>query len=372
MRVIFVTGGSGVVGTALVPLLLQDPDARVCLLLRAGSPTHLKERLSRLLAFCSLPADEARIEAVIGDVCEPRLGLDDTTHARLAREVTHVVHAAGDVYLDRPLAEARRSAVGSVEAVLAFCRACAGFTKLEHVSTVGVAGKARGLIPESPLPRPRAFHNTYEEAKSEGEDLVLEAMAAGLPATVHRPSMVVGDSRTGRIVHFQVFHHLSQFLAGARTGGILPDAGTVRLDLIPSDWVARAILTSMARVESTGRIFHLCSGPEFALTVDDMADRLHALFAHHGAPPPPLRRVPLASFLDELAAMVRRAEPGDRRFLAALPRLLEYYEDDQRFDNARTRAFFADAGLRVPAVDSYLAAQVQFFFSARGIVAREA
>lgn len=374
MRTVLVTGATGVVGSALVPLLLEDPATRVSLLIRARSPSHLAERVASLLSYWSLPEGAGRVEALAGDACEPLLGLDEATHARLAGEVTHVVHAAGDVRFDRPLDEARRSAVDSVEHILALCRAAAAhgrFVKLEHLSTVGVAGRTSGLVPEAPLPRPRGFHNTYEEAKAEGEDRVLDAASRGLPATVHRPSMVVGEARTGRTIHLQVFAHLAQFLVGARTFGLVPDAGPVRLDLIPSDWVARAILASMARPDAAGRILHLCSGPAFALTANEMGDRLAPLFARHGSPPPPLRRVPLPEFRDALPGLARTADPAARRFLAVLPRLLAYFDEDQVFDNARSRAFFAEAGLLVPPVESYLEAQIEFACRARSAPRRE-
>jgi thioester reductase-like protein len=158
-----------------------------------------------------------RVELLRGDVAERRLGLDEATHARLLSEVTHVVHAAGNVKLNRSLAEARRDAVMPLREIVTFCRGCRPFRELDYISTVGVAGRLRGLVPEAPLARPRVFRNTYEHAKADAEDELWAAIRAGLPATVHRPSMVVGDSHTGKIIHFQVFYHLCAYLSGART-----------------------------------------------------------------------------------------------------------------------------------------------------------
>src|SRR5262249_47879396 len=163
----------------------------------------------------------------------PFLGLDRPSYERLSREVTHVVHAAGNVKLNRPLEEARRSAVDAAGHVVSFvdaCRACGGFQKLRFLSTVGVVGKMPGTVPERAFPEARAFRNSYEAAKAEAETFLLEHMARGLPATVHRPSMVVGDSRDGRIIQFQVFYHLCEFLSGRRTAGVIPGARDIRLD----------------------------------------------------------------------------------------------------------------------------------------------
>jgi nucleoside-diphosphate-sugar epimerase len=258
--------------------------------------------------------------------------------------------------------------VDSLRHVLAFAHAGRErgvLRKLEHLSTVGVAGRMSGLVPEAPLSRPRRFHNTYEAAKAEAEELLMREMDAGLAATIHRPSMVVGDARTGRIIHFQVFYHLGEFLAGSRTGGIVPDAGPVRIDIIPADWVARVIHASSVRPDAVGRIFHLCAGPAFALTVNEMGERLHALLARRGRRMPRLRRVPLGWFR-RLLPVARLVAPAQgRRFLAALPRLLEYFDEAQVFDNVRTRAFFTGAGLEVPAVDDYLDKVIDFYCDAR-------
>ena len=58
------------------------------------------------------------------------------------------------------------------------------------------------------MPEVRTFHNTYEQAKAEAEEYLYPFMAdERLPITIHRPSMVVGDSMTGKAISFQVFYH---------------------------------------------------------------------------------------------------------------------------------------------------------------------
>ncbi len=140
---------------------------------------------------------------------------------------------------------ARQHALGSakniVELALA-CEASGSLQKIEYVSTVGVAGRMPGILPESWITQPREFHNTYEQAKAEAEDYLREQIEQhNLPVTVHRPSMVVGDSKTGKIIHFQVFYYLCEFIAGRRTLGILPYFGDAVVDTVPVDYVAQVI-----------------------------------------------------------------------------------------------------------------------------------
>ena len=158
--------------------------------------------------------------------------------------MTHIIHAAGNVRLNQTWSAAKRSAVDSARSILDFSKACqqnGQFRKLEMISTVGVAVATPGLIRERLYDNPRHFRNTYEAAKAEAETLVWAALCEGLPGTIHRPSMIVGDSRTGRIRQFQVFYHLSEFLTGRKTWGVVPETNDAKLDIVSVDYVAQAI-----------------------------------------------------------------------------------------------------------------------------------
>jgi len=271
--------------------------------------------------------------------------------------VTHVVHSAGDVRLNQSLEEAQACAVGGLERILTFaadCRRHGQFVKLDAVSTIGVAGRQRGLIPEAPLTGERQYRNTYEAAKHAAEEVLLRAMAEGLPATIHRPSMVVGDSRSGRVSRFQVFYYLSELLAGRRTWGVVPDTGPARLDIVPVDYVVDAIALASKAPDSVGRVFHLCSGPEQAVPLRQLADRLRTLFADEGIRLPRRRIVSPAAVRRVLPWAVRLSPPRVRRALATAPYFLAYLEDEQTFDNAATQAYFTERGLILPPVDEYL------------------
>jgi thioester reductase-like protein len=370
MKTVLITGGTGAIGSALVPLFLNDEDTAVRLILRAASEEQLRQRLDGLFQFWELdprdPRLAGRVEALRGDVCAPRLGLSEETHRKLAAEVTHFIHAAGNVKLNQSLEDARRNAVEATRHVLDFAqegRRGGRFQKLEFISTVGVAGRMPGLVPEQPLTAPRTFHNTYEAAKAEAEAVVLEQMGRGLPATVHRPSMVVGDSRTGKVIHFQVFYHLSEFLCGAWTWGVVPRTGAKTLDIIPVDYVAQVIHGSSARPETAGRIFHLCCGPQQAPPLTEITARLRDLLSARGSRLPRLRPVRPAWFR-ALLPVARKVTPRrTRRALQGLHFFLAYLGEEQVFDNTHTRAFFAADGLAVPAVAEYLPKVMEYYWA---------
>ena len=78
----FVTGATGFIGRHLVERLLER-EGDVHVLVREGS----RDKLARW-------EDEPRVKAVIGDLTEPHLGLDEEARSALKGEVDHFFHLA--------------------------------------------------------------------------------------------------------------------------------------------------------------------------------------------------------------------------------------------------------------------------------------
>ena len=198
-----------------------------------------------------------QVKALRGDVTLPRLGLDEADYQALCAECTHIVHSAGNVRMNLPIEQARHSSVDSAQNIIALAHDSPRLEKVEFVSTVGVGGRTHGAVPEEWILTPRGFHNTYEQAKAEAEDVIRAELEHGMALTVHRPSMVVGDTISGRIIHFQVFYHLCEFLSGRRTLGLAPGFGVARLDIVPADYVAKIIAWSSGTDITTVSYTHL-------------------------------------------------------------------------------------------------------------------
>jgi thioester reductase-like protein len=361
MSIYFLTGASGAVGSAIVPLLLADPDTQVRLLLRADSDTTLEKRLNDLVQFWGLsndPGQLMRLKAFRGDAALANFGLQDAQYNELTNECTHAIHCAGTVRMNLPLEDARHSAVNSAQEMVGFARklAAAGhLIKFEYVSTLGVAGKRPGVLPECWLDKIPVFHNTYEQAKAEAEEIVHDAIAnKGLPATVHRPSMVIGDSRDGRIIHFQIFYFICEFLSGRKTFGLFPNFGETRLDVIPVNWVADAIVASSRDTATAGKIFHLCSGPEQAPKLEELKAFVRNAFKDHGLSVPSGLSMPRSMFAALAQLASRLASESKRKSLSTLPIYLDYLADQQGFGNSAYTSWLKSRGLYLPDKKDYL------------------
>lgn len=219
-----------------------------------------KRKLSR--AWWDWPelveAVENRVEVLRGDVSEPNLGLEKTAYEDLIHRVTHIIHTAADMRLDGPIDELRKANVQGTANVLELARAVHrdhGLARLSHVSTAYVAGARKGSVPEDSLTDEYGFSSPYELSKYEGEKLV-QAAKSEIPISVFRPGMVVGDSKSGAIKNFNtIYFPLRLYFKGQMR--IFPARPSLKVNLIPVDHAADAIVKLTFESEATGLNFHL-------------------------------------------------------------------------------------------------------------------
>lgn len=369
MRTYFITGATGVVGGALLKQLLADTDGKAILLIRGQSDEEVNHRLSDLLQSLEGEPNRfnaaARVSAVRGDITLQDLGLAHDIRSSLASCVTNIVHAGASVHMRLALPAARAVAVNSAAAVIDLARLCANCerpAKIEFISTVGVNGRRTEPLPEAFLDQPRAFHNTYEEAKAEAESLVAEALRESIPITLHRPSMVVGNSVSGEVASFQIFYHICDFLTGRQTTGFVPALGDFKLDIVPADYLARALLAASRDDGLSGRVLNLCSGSGQSVLLRDLQRRVKTQAEHLGISCPRTKTVPPRLF-QALTTLASKLGSGKRRrSLAMMSILLDYLASPASFENQLTTTLLADRGVLRPSPDSYLDAVIAYYF----------
>src|SRR5688500_5844418 len=152
----FVTGATGLVGREVVGQLLASPKvARVHVLVR-GEATGLP--------FTACP--------VQGDVRLDGLGIVPEARARLAREVTTVVHLAANTSFSQTLDEARATNTEGTRRLLELSGDWPHVSRWVYVSTAFVAGLRTGTIAENDGCPAAGWANAYEQSKAEAERLV--------------------------------------------------------------------------------------------------------------------------------------------------------------------------------------------------------
>ncbi|MFD3545534.1 SDR family oxidoreductase [Streptomyces sp. NPDC058655] len=255
---LLLTGGAGVLGRALVDELAADHDL-VCLRRRN-------------------PIGDPRVREIAGDLLAPGLGLAPAEREELAARVDIVLHCAAETDWRKSPGEIRRTNVSGTRHVLDLAeRAGAPF---HYVSTAYAAGE---LHPRDRERFPGAA--AYLESKRAAEQAVHEA---AVPGIVLRPSVVMGDSRTGRTAGNGGFTALLGSLVLGRLP-VLPGAADTRIDLVPQDYVARAAADLIRGAVTEGE-YWLTAGPQ-APTVREAVELCLDFAADQGLVRPPSPRL---------------------------------------------------------------------------------
>jgi nucleoside-diphosphate-sugar epimerase len=220
-----------------------------------------------------------------------------------------------------------------------------------HVSTAFVCGNRSGDIFEHDTGKPRTFSNSYEQTKWEGEQLVRSLMPE-LPTTIVRPSIVVGDSRTGRTMAYNVLYTPLKMLYEGRLS-VIPGLADAALDVVPLDYVADAIAhVALHSDETIGRTFHLTAGAGRTLSVGEIVARTLKIYACVQVSSA-VRKCRFASpWLCRLMGRIVGGRPG-RMWQLAEP-FVAYMSAKRRFDTHNTDNILNRYGIRPPAFADYL------------------
>jgi len=242
-----VTGGTGFIGRHLLRELAKR-DGETYVLVREPS----RARLERLIA--SLGAAN-RMHAVAGDITAPGLGLSAADQARM--QGADIYHLAAVYDLEASEEANERANVGGTRNVVALAETLGA--RLHHVSSIAVAGgKWKGKFTEEMFDAGQALDHPYYKTKYEAESLV---RASAARYRIYRPGLVIGSSETGAADRIDGPYYAFKIIQRLRSA-IPPWVPLVGLEggeinIVPVDFVARALAEIGSKPDLDGETFHL-------------------------------------------------------------------------------------------------------------------
>jgi thioester reductase-like protein len=324
-------------------LLIAHPQLSIlCLVNDAGF-----DRAHALLSQLSVH-DRERVELLRGDVTAMDFGLSGASYLDLAARV-HIIHhcmcaSQGGVARDSE----RRIFVGSTGEVLELASARGSkVRRVVHWSSARLFKPQSGRVTESENSCESGPRSRDDEARFRAELLAREFVKR-VPLTILRPSIIVGDSRTGEMDRSEPIYALLQLIVNSphELRIPIPGSGTQACHLVPLDYVVEAGLAVADHPDSVGRTFQLVDERPTSMArvfelLNEAAERMPA--------PPGLAR--------NLSSLLFNA-PGLERFGQVPRSFLDLLAADLTYDARNTRELLAGTGIECPSPTNYLTLMV--------------
>jgi pimeloyl-ACP methyl ester carboxylesterase len=255
---VLLTGAATLPGAEILKELLLRTDVEAILLLMPTEEAIRCRDLERLAKYLGpLPPS---VKAVAGDLRLPRFGLSIQGWEELAASFEMGFHCAQRDVKDQNLELSRQANLRPVETWIQLLRRNPEL-RLHHLSTAFTGGTRRGLFTEFDIDCGQGFHNAWERSLFEAERRLRESKVSER-VTVYRPSHLLGRADTGEAFQFGGAYPL---LAALAASSVLPGDARARIDFVPADYVAAAMV-ALACSGATGT-FHLACGWETSLPV---------------------------------------------------------------------------------------------------------
>ena len=261
---IFLTGSTGYLGSYLATGLFRGHGDSLNLLVRAKSQQEARERLWQSLQLhLDFPEFQTSIETrtriFLGDLTNPQFGLADDEYQSLVHSTDSVIHCAASLNRKSEKQCLNVNLRGTLEVVQLARRAQDhhGLGRFSHVSTVAVAGTRQDEVvqEDTSIDWARSDYDPYARTKKFCEHMVHQLLP-DVPRTIFRPAIVLGDSTRPETTQFDMVQAFS-VLASLP---VLPLKPNDRIDIVPADYVGKAIVHIHQSAAPKYPRYHLSSG----------------------------------------------------------------------------------------------------------------
>ncbi|KAI2910620.1 hypothetical protein CBS147371_8770 [Aspergillus niger] len=300
---VFLTGCTGFLGAFFLSLLVSHPRVKeIACLVRAPDTSAGLARIKETLEHYGLSLDsESKVIVVPGDITDSTLGLGQEKYEHFAQWTSIVFHLAAQCNYMPSYSDLRSANIHGFSNILRFANT-KRLKPVHYTSSISACGtsaylEGRELIGENERPVLKATDSErklvgYSETKIVAESIAWDAIANGIPVTIHRLPVISGHSKTGIANPADGFQHL---MVSAIRVGCYPSPPAARCQIIPVDYASSAIL----QIALSGHHSHAYNlvrpDQSHTLTWNEVLDTV----AHYSSPP--LKEVSPSEWTDIVA-----------------------------------------------------------------------
>ena len=350
-RVVFVTGFPGYLATRMIRRILDsEQNSRIMMLV---DEVHSRE----LEAFIGpLPSgQQEQLVPLYGKIGDMDLGLSGPEVRELTEQASSFFHMAGPYWLGTERPEDLALALRATREVLAIARETPGLQRFNYFSTAFVSGERTGVVLEEQLEEGQRFRNAFERTRYQAEVLVRSADPE-VPVTIYRPTIIIGDSRTGELDRVSGPYYLFDALVSwpLETPLPLPGRGDAPMHLVPVEFVVEAAYFISRHPDGAHRTFHITDPNPLP------ARRVFELIAR-GAERTPRRGHLPSSLITAILGLT-----GLRERFRGPGGVLEYFDHPVIYRTANLLTILNNTPLRCPLFEEYVDTLVKWVRSNRG------
>jgi nucleoside-diphosphate-sugar epimerase len=265
------TGITGLLGQYLLCNALQRRE-HTSVLVRGRRGISASDRVDQLLSVWEKRLGKVLPRPVVleGDLRTDNLALSKAADKWFRQNVKSVVHSAASVlFQESPNGEPMKSNAEGTRHLLDFCRD-SSVREFHYVSSAYSCGRvdhAKRVLEELHAEQ-GPFGNIYERSKCLAEHNVARAEGE-FTRTIYRPSVIIGESESGYSPSFNAIYtplrlawlllHQSTFKIPSERDFLqqVGSQGTEARNLVPVDWVSKAIASIVREPSCHGGVYHI-------------------------------------------------------------------------------------------------------------------
>ncbi len=273
---IFLTGSTGFLGGELLVNLSKRSEVdKIYCFLRAFSEDEAMIKLENIFRIHHDYFDEKKIIPIIGNLFDEHL-TDFLLNNKTITDTDVIIHSAANTSFSKIYDDmVERANMGGLEKILLWAKKLPHLQTFLYIGTATICGKdiKNRLIFEDESPNLAASHLVkYTYTKMHGE-LIIHKHLPDDKILIARPSIIMGDSR-------KVVPRSPVILWAAATINqlrFIPADGNSKLDMIPVDYAANAIVCLLF-ANRKHKVYHISSGQAAATTTLKVCNSMEAYF----------------------------------------------------------------------------------------------